>query len=113
MRCCTLLPDKALVLAATSDESSWTLARHEAHYMAHDCFLSQNQILDNCDCIRHIPTTIVHGRYDIVCPFDNAWLLHEQLPGSELVISESSGHSASQAGNKSHLIGATQKMLSL
>jgi proline iminopeptidase len=81
--------------------------------MAHDCFLSPNQILDNCLSISDLPITIVHGRYDIVCPFDNAWLLHEQLPGSELVISESSGHSASQAGNKSHLIAATRKMLSV
>jgi proline iminopeptidase len=113
MRCCTLLPNKALVAAATSDESSWTLARHEAHYMAHDCFLSPNQILDNCASISDLPITIVHGRYDIVCPFDNAWLLHQQLPGSELVISESSGHSASQAGNKSHLIAATRKMLTV
>lgn len=113
IRCCTLVPNQAFVDAATDDESAWTLARHEAHYMVHDCFLSPNQILANCDKIAHIPTTIVHGRYDIVCPFDNAWLLHQHLPHSELCISESAGHASVEPGTKHLLVKATQKMLSL
>ncbi|MCJ8320531.1 MAG: prolyl aminopeptidase [Colwellia sp.] len=113
IRCCTLVPDQAFVDAATGDESAWTLARHEAHFMVNDCFLSENQILKNCDKIKDIPTTIVHGRYDIVCPFDNAWLLHQQLPNSTLVVSEASGHASVEKNTKHHLIAATQKMLTL
>ncbi len=113
IRCCTLVPDQAFVDAATSDEACWTLARHEAHFMAHDCFLSENQILANCDKIREIPTVIVHGRYDVVCPFDNAWLLHKQLPQSKLFISDSAGHASIEPGTKHHLINATREMLSL
>ncbi len=113
IRCCTLLPNQAFVDAATDDESAWTLARHEAHFMVNNCFLTDNQILDNCDKIQDIPTTIVHGRYDIVCPFDNAWLLHQQLSGSTLVVSEASGHASVEKNTKHHLIAATQKMLTL
>lgn len=31
----------------------------------------------NLDKIRHIPTTIVQGRYDVVCPPISAYLLHK------------------------------------
>lgn len=111
IRCCTLLPDETFVKNATDDESCWTMARHEAHYMVHDCFLTPNQILANCDKIANIPTVIIHGRYDIVCPFDNAWLLHEKLPKSELIISESAGHASIEPQTKHHLVATTQRML--
>jgi len=113
IRCCTLVPDQAFVDAATNDQSAWTLARHEAHYMVNSCFLTPNEILANCDKIKHIPTIIVHGRFDIVCPFDNAWLLHQALPKSTLIVSESSGHASVEPNTKHHLIEATQQMLSV
>jgi proline iminopeptidase len=114
IRCCTLQTNTAfLALMAEDDESCWTLARHEAHYMVHDCFLTDNQILSNCHKISHIPTTIIHGRYDIVCPFDNAWLLHQQLPKSTLITSEASGHASIETQTKHHLIEATDKMARL
>ncbi len=111
IRCCTLIPDQAFVDAATGDESAWTLARHEAHFMVNDCFLTDNQILVNCDKIKDIPTTIVHGRYDIVCPFDNAWQLHQELPNSILITSEAAGHASVETNTKHHLIEATKTML--
>lgn len=112
IRCCTLAPNQAFVDALTDDESSWTLSRHEAHYMVNDCFLSNNQILANCDKIKEIPTIIVHGRYDMVCPFDNAWLLHQALPNSTL-ISTIAGHASIEPETKQQLIYATNQMLAL
>ena len=113
IRCCTLEPNDEFVAALTDEDSCWTLSRHEAHYMAHHCFLTDNQILANCYKISDIPTIIVHGRYDIVCPFDNAWLLHQQLPKSTLVISKTAGHASIEPETKHHLIAATNKMLNL
>ena len=113
IRCCTLIPDQSFVDVATSDDSAWTLARHEAHFMVNDCFLTPNQILTNCDKIADIPTTIVHGRYDIVCPFDNAWLLHQALPNSTLIVSEGAGHASVEPNTKHHLIAATNEMLNV
>ena len=113
IRCCTLIPNQAFVDAATSDESAWTLARHESHFMINKCFLSENQILANTDKIKDIPTTIVHGRFDIVCPFDNAWQLHQKLPHSTLITSEASGHASAETNTKHHLIEATNAMLML
>lgn len=113
IRCCTLEPNQAFVDAATNDKSAWTLARHEAHFMVNNCFLSNNQILANCAKIDHIPTIIVHGRYDIVCPIDNAWLLHQQLSNSTLIVSEASGHASIEPNTRQHLIAATTKMLAI
>ena len=79
--------------------------------MANDCFLSDNQILNNCEAITDIPTIIVHGRYDVVCPFDQAWELHKRLPKSELWISEAAGHASSESETKDKLIQATKRML--
>lgn len=39
-----------------------------AHYFLHDCFLPDNHILLNAEKIQHIPTLIVQGRFDGVCP---------------------------------------------
>jgi proline iminopeptidase len=113
IRCCTLLPNEEFMAAAVDDDSCWSTARLEAHYMIRDCFLTENQILENSYKIAHIPTIMIHGRYDVVCPFDNAWLLHKKLPNSKLIISENSGHASLEPTTKHHLIAATQKMLGI
>ncbi len=113
MRCCTLKPDPDFVEAGTDDQHCWTLARHEAHFMVNHCFLTENQILHNCHKIQTIPTTIIHGRYDIVCPLENAWLLKQQLPNATLVVSEASGHTSVEVNTKHHLLEATNAMLGL
>ena len=56
---------------------------------------------------------LVHGRYDVVCPFDQAWLLHRALPLSELMISETAGHASAEPETKDKLLAATNNMLSL
>jgi len=43
-----------------------------------------------------IPGVIVHGRYDMVCPLDNALALHQAWPEAELHIIRDAGHSASE-----------------
>ncbi len=49
-----------------------------SHYFVHGGFMNSDEhILDNVDKIRHIPATIVQGRYDVVCPAKTAWELHK------------------------------------
>src|SRR3989344_2945767 len=40
----------------------------ELHYLINNCFLPKDFILKNAYRLRSIPITIVHGRYDNVCP---------------------------------------------
>jgi len=68
-------------------------ARIEAHYFLNACFLADRQLLDGVDRIRHIPATLVQGRYDIACPMKSANDLARAWPELDLRI-VLAGHSA-------------------
>jgi proline iminopeptidase len=70
------------------------LALLEAYYFKHNCFLPKSYILRNVNKIKHIPVSLVHGRYDFVCEPRNAYLLHKALPRSRLFF-VTAAHSAS------------------
>lgn len=89
------------------------MARIECHYFFHEAFIQKNQILQNSAAIYHIPTTIVHGRYDMVCPVNQAFELHEALPNAKLVICNKSGHSAMEQEITQALVNATDEFTEL
>lgn len=62
------------------------------HYEAHDFFLKPNQIVKNLITIKHLPVIIVHGRYDLLCPADQAWELSKHLTKAEVIILPTSNH---------------------
>mmetsp|Transcript_3663 Transcript_3663/g.10835 ORF Transcript_3663/g.10835 Transcript_3663/m.10835 type:complete len:323 (+) Transcript_3663:64-1032(+) len=73
-------------------------ARTEAHFFVHGgWFEREDQLLHDCERIKHIPVHIVHGRYDCVCRPHMAYQLHQRLPLSNLELTEASGHSGFEA----------------
>jgi proline iminopeptidase len=92
--CLKLINTQNSIADFAKDERLLSLAKIEAHYFNHGCFIKQNQLIENVDKIEKIPTFLVHGRYDLVCPFENAYLLKKAMPNLELHISKTSGHSA-------------------
>lgn len=66
------------------------------HYVSHNFFMTDNQILDNISKIKDIPCLIVHNRMDFCCPVKQAWDLHQALPNSILQINAGHGHSSPQ-----------------
>jgi len=83
-------------------------ARIENHYFTHKGFFEvDDQLLRDAYRIAGIPGVIVHGRYDVICPVQNAWDLHQAWPKAELVITPTSGHSAFEAENVDALVRAT------
>ncbi len=84
-----------------------SLARIECHYFKHNSFMQENQLLDNVDKLAGIPGVIVQGRYDIICPMESAWQLHQAWPDSQLRIIPDAGHAASEPGIVSELVKAT------
>lgn len=72
-----------------------SLSPLEAHYIAGNCFISENYIIHNAHKISHIPTSIIHGRYDFICPPVNAVILHRTIDKSRLSI-VTAGHSSSE-----------------
>ena len=81
----------------------------ENHYFVNKGFLEhENQLIESgIDIIRNIPTTIVQGRYDIVCPMTTAWELSKNWPEAKLIVAPSSGHTAFEKEVTHELIKAT------
>ena len=59
---------------------------------------------------RHIPTIIIHGRKDMVCPVEAGVSLHKALPEAEFVLLDNAGHIAQGDEMVDALITATDKM---
>ena len=109
-RTATLRLNNAVVDHFGNPFTALSLARIEAHYFKHDTFLRPDQILADARRLKGIPGVIVHGRYDVVCPLDNAWALHAAWPEAELRIIPDAGHSASERGTVDALVQATIDM---
>jgi proline iminopeptidase len=105
-----LFPNADLVAKSCSDAFSLAFARIECHYFVHNGFFEkETQLLDDVGKIRHIPTVIVQGRYDVVCPMESAWALHRAFPEADLRVVPDAGHSAFEPGNLHELIEATDR----
>jgi len=101
--------DEEFLARAQDHQKSIAIARIETHYFAHGCFLpSPDWLIQQLPSIQDLPMTLVHGRYDMVCPVANSWRLHRLLPSSRLMIAELAGHAGSEPGNLALLIDATE-----
>ena len=107
--CSTLLPREAGAQFET-DAGALAIARIEAHYFVHRAFLDDDQLLRDLARIRHLPCTIVQGRYDVVCPPVTAAALAQAWPEAELVIVPDAGHSVREPGITRELIAAVERM---
>jgi len=66
--------------------------------------------LNHVSRIESIPTVIVQGRYDVVCPARSAWELHQVLPNSTLTIVPDAGHSMGEVSIARELVAATDAL---
>ena len=91
-------------------EFAAAFARIECHYFVNGGWLErESQLLDDVHKIRHIPATIVQGRFDVVCPMRTAWALHKAWPEADFRVVPDSGHSAFEPGTARELIKATDR----
>ena len=89
-------------------------ARVQIHYIKHLCFVGDRDLrLEASQKLSHIPTTIVQGRYDMVCPPISAWELSRAMPHATFVMVADAGHSAMETGITSALVTATDNYRSL
>ena len=103
-----LVSDPALIKKFTGGRFAAAFARIEAHYFVNGGFFRRDdQLLREVGRIRHIPSVIVQGRYDVVCPMRSAWDLHRAWPEAELVVVPDAGHSMSESGIRAALIAHT------
>ncbi|MBE93971.1 prolyl aminopeptidase [Marinobacter sp.] len=95
-RCATLHPNPRVVEHFGHPHVAIALARIECHYFMNNAFLEDDQIVRDAALLKDIPGIIVHGRYDMVCPLDNALALSQAWPEAGLRIIRDAGHSASE-----------------
>jgi len=109
-----LKPDLGLIERFTADHHAISISRIECHYFMNNAFFkTDNWLLENISKIRHIPATIIHGRYDVVCPVENAWALHKAWPEAKINIVADAGHAASEPGIIDALVTATDEYSAL
>jgi proline iminopeptidase len=105
-----LLPDPETIAELGSPEVAAAIARIEVHYFVNTGFFDHpDQLLDGIDRIRHIPTTIVQGRYDLVCPMTTAWDLHRAWPEASFEVVPDAGHASLEVGIVDRLVEATDR----
>ena len=109
-RCAALHPNPNIVERLGSPHVALAMARVECHYFHNKAFLVDNQLLANADKLKGIPGIIVHGRYDMVCPVDQAFALHRAWPEARLEIIRDAGHASSEPGTLDALVKATDEM---
>jgi proline iminopeptidase len=108
--CSTLRPCHEVADDFGDPHKALSLARIEAHYFVNNVFIEEDQIVKNAHKLEGIPGIIVHGRYDVVCPLDNAFALHRAWPESELNIIRDAGHASREPGIVDGLLRATRDM---
>ncbi|PIE83421.1 MAG: prolyl aminopeptidase [Candidatus Contendobacter odensis] len=106
----TLESDARYVQQFAEAHRALSLARIECHYFVNHAFLEPDQLLRDAYRLRDIAGYIIHGRYDVICPLDNAWALHHAWPEAELRIIGSAGHAASEPGIVDALVTATEHL---
>ncbi|MCJ9428383.1 prolyl aminopeptidase [Kordiimonas sp. A6E486] len=104
----TLVPDEEQRAHSVDPVFALAFARIEAHYFINKGFLeSDDQILRDAKKLDGIPTTIIQGRYDAICPPVSAWELACEMPWAKLKIVPVAGHSAFEPAIQHELICAT------
>ncbi|MFT5219761.1 MAG: proline iminopeptidase [Planctomycetota bacterium] len=109
----TLLPDSNVVDYFSGPHLALSIARIECHYFINKSFFRKNQLLNDIDRIKDIPGYIVHGRYDLICPIDQAIMLHQLWDNSKLKIIHNAGHAATEPGISRALVESTNAMLNI
>lgn len=106
--CSTHLPNQESVEKIVSNNAlTLSIARACLYYSFHHFFLEPNQILSNMQRIAHIPSIIIHGRWDASCLPEAAYHLHKNWKNSTLWMIPDGGHSASDPAITQALTKAT------
>jgi proline iminopeptidase len=103
-----LRQDEAFIRSHEDAHFALSFARIECHYFVHGGFFdADDQLLRDAHRLKGIPGVIAHGRYDVVCPAQNAYDLHKVWPEATLEFAATSGHSAFEPELTDILVRAT------
>ena len=100
--------------AETGDDDAEAYGRIMGHYFRHGCFLDgDDRLLARCGALKGVPGIVVHGRFDMCTPLQQAWALARAWPGAELRIVEHGGHMCDEPGMARALVAALDELAAL
>jgi len=108
--CSSLIPRPEGLARHDDDAAALAIARIEAHYFVHEGFMPPGALLAGVERVRHLPCTIVQGRYDVICPPVTADALARAWPEAEYLIVPDAGHSVREPGITRELVRAVERM---
>ena len=109
-----LLQDGDQIAHFGTDDFAIAFARIECHYFINKGFFKHDGwLIDNADVIRHIPSTIIQGRYDVCTPMKTAWDLHKSFPEADFHIIPDAGHAFNEPGIADRLVRTTDAYASM
>lgn len=106
--CSSLIPNFETITTDEQKKHTLALAKIECHYFKNEVIPKEKSLKNQIENLRSIPTSIIQGRYDIVCPIKTANTLHQLWPEADYIVVPDGGHSALDAPIRSRLIEATE-----
>ncbi len=105
-----LIPEPNLDKLQGDPLDGLAIARIESHYFVNEIFLpGEDYLLKEASKLK-IPTEIVQGRYDLVCPAATAFEVHKSLKKSKMNIVMDAGHSTTEPGIASAIVQSLNRM---
>ena len=111
--CASLIPNYEIVTTDEQRAQALSISAIECHYFRNQLISKEDSLLNKIDKFRHIPSVIVQGRYDMICPIQSAHRLHNAWPEADFIVVPDAGHSANEPAIRSRLIEATENMKTL
>lgn len=105
-----MLRDEEYQPDLTQEPGPLAHSRVQLHYALNECFISDRPLLANLKAVKAIPTQVIHGRYDIVCPMQQSWELKQAWPDISLKILPLAGHAAGEPAMIDALVQATDNL---
>jgi len=106
--CASLIPNYQIISTDEQKAHAIRISKIECHYFRNQLINPEESLLNKIDAFRHIPSVIIQGRYDMVCPIASAHKLHQAWPEADYIIVPDGGHSALDPAIRSRLIEATE-----
>lgn len=111
--CASLIPNYEIITTDEQKMQAVAISTIECHYFLHHLRKPEDSLLRKIDRFRHIPSIIIQGRYDMICPIISAHRLHSVWPEADYIVVPDGGHSALDPAIRSRLIEATENMKTL
>ncbi len=80
------------------------------HYLKNKCFLNNEELINNVSSLKKIPTFIIQGQLDTICPPETAEILQKKMPWAVLNVIKGAGHGAYEKPIRLGLLKALEQL---